>query len=133
MTDEYTAPEPWPWRGDSKIGQVQRIAMAYRSLCESLVYGALPNPQAALVNEDAEWVRYGHHWVTPSSAPQPDMDQWVSIRDCAHYVSQYYPCTPRNVHDWINRGHVQHRIESDGSASVRWGSVMDYDQKRRTA
>jgi hypothetical protein len=134
MADSYTTPDRWPWPGDSKIGQIQRIARAYRDLCHHLIHGAIPNPAATLAAEDAEWQRLGHHWINPTDALQPEPDQWLTVRDCAHYVSQYYPCTEKDIHNWIHRGLLEYRQQMNGrrveKVEVRWGSVLEMDQRR---
>jgi hypothetical protein len=131
--DEYLVPDRWPWVGDSKIGQVQRIARSYRELCRSLVYGTLPDPAAALEAEDAEWARFGHHWINPQG-DSPEADHWLSVRDCAFYVSQFTPCTERDVHNWVQRDLIEYRHVPIGEKAYRvevlWKSVLELDAQR---
>lgn len=128
MPDDYTTPDRWPWPGDSKLGQIQRIALSYRALLESLIFGVVVDPAQAFREEDAQWIRLGHYWVKPSNrSPQSD---WLTARDAAHFISQWYPCTERDIYKWAQRDHIKQRTEADGSLTYSWESIVAYDQKR---
>lgn len=119
-------PVRWPWPGDSKVGQVQRIARAYRDLL------ALVAPER-VVAEDQKWFEYGHYWVDETSTVIPDPEQWMTAVDAAHYVSQWYPCTPKDIYRWANRNEIFQRTEDDGSTRYLWSSILARDAVKKAA
>lgn len=122
---EHIRPQPWPWPGDSKLGQIQRIALSYRELVER-------NAPELCAELDRKWQQHGHHWVAPSAEP-PEREQYVSAADAAHYVSQWFPCDVRLIYKWAQRGHIETEHDEHGNMFIRWGSVVDWRRKQQTA
>ena len=121
-------PRKWPWPGDSKIGQVQRIARSYRALLDTIA------PHLATA-EDRKWFDLGHYWVDEAATIMPQPEQWLTAADAAHYVSQWYPCSQKDIYRWANRNEITQRTEIDGSTRYLWSSILarDAGMHRKTA
>lgn len=114
----------WPWPEDTHpLMKVQRIARSYRDIAQQ-------HDPDAVAAQDRVWFGFGHRWMAPMGRI-PNEDEWVSVADAAHYASQWHPCTPRNIRDWIARQHVESKIDEDGNLSVLWSSVLKYDAHRQ--
>lgn len=122
MTDQKV----WKYSGDSREDRAKRVAESYRALALRIAHENVENPGYEVYRLDQAWMDNGCNWIVPTHAPL-DLEGWLSAKDLAHMIGR----AQRDIYDWHRRGHLEQRIEADGSPVYSVASAVAYNKQAR--
>jgi hypothetical protein len=110
MTDQW----PWP---DDRFERRSRVARMYRD--------ALADCDAAACAElDEVMVAYGQTWIVdgPYIAPETLLTETQ--------VAEWADVSRRTVQKWVERGHLERRVNADKQICYLMADLVEYQRKR---
>lgn len=108
----------WPWP-DDRFERRSRIAHMYRDRLADI-------DAAACAELDEVMVAYGQTWILDT----PDMPPDALLT--AAEIAAWADVSKRTVEKWIERGHLERRINADHKVVFLMADLIEY-QKRRHA
>lgn len=108
----------WPWP-DDRFERRSRVARMYRDRLADV-------DAAACAELDEVMVAYGQTWVLDTADVPPD------ALLTADEVAQWADVSKRTVQKWVERGHLERRMDADQQIVYLMADLIEY-QKRRNA
>ncbi|SDD59430.1 DNA binding domain-containing protein, excisionase family [Mycolicibacterium neoaurum] len=107
----------WPWP-DDRFERRSRVAHMYRDRLADL-------DAAACAELDEVMVAYGQTWIV--GRPDITTDQFLTTAQ----VAEWADVSKRTVQKWVERGHLERRMNADNEVVFLLQDLIEY-QKRRT-
>lgn len=110
---------PWPYPEDDRFERRSRIARMYRDRL-------LDTDAAACSELDAALLAYGQNWIVDTQYIPPETEM------TAEQVAEWADVSKRTVQKWVERGHLERRINADKQVVFLLADLIEY-QKRRAS
>lgn len=111
--------DPWPHPEDDKIDRRSRVARMYRDRLADI-------DPAGCAELDEAMNAYGQSWVFD----RPDIPPETLLT--AAQIADWADVSKRTVQKWVERGHLERRMNADKQVVFLLADLIDY-QKRRLA
>lgn len=109
----------WPWP-DDRFERRSRVAHMYRD--------RLADENAAACAElDEVMVAFGQNWIVDHHAVDPE--SLLTVDEIASWAD----VSRRTVDKWVERGHLERRVNSDHQTVFLLQDLIDYQKQRRAS
>jgi hypothetical protein len=112
--------EQWPWPDDDRFERRSRVAHMYRD--------RLADENAAACAElDEVMVAFGQNWIVDHHAVDPD--SYLTPDEVASWAD----VSRKTVDKWVERGHLERRVNADRQTVFLLADLIDYQKKRKAS
>lgn len=108
----------WPWPEDDRFERRTRVARMYRDRLADL-------DATACAELDEIMNAYGQSWIIdgPYIPPETLLTE--------QQVAEWADVSRRTVQKWVERGHLERRINADQQIVYLLADLIDYQKRRR--
>lgn len=108
----------WPWTEDDRFERRSRVARMYRDRLADL-------DAAACAELDEVMAAYGQGWIIDGPYIPPETLMTES------QVAEWADVSRRTVQKWVERGHLERRLNADREVVFLLADLIEYQKRRR--
>lgn len=110
----------WPWPEDDRFERRSRVAHMYRDRL-------LDIDAAACAELDEALLAFGQVWIVGHVITSPLDETFLTTDEVASWAD----VSKRTVQKWVERGHLERRLNADQEVVFMLKDLIEYQKKRR--